>query len=50
MVQPLIILNALFYVIWSFCMLVYETAGDQIMLAYSNVGKIRDLKVPELAR
>jgi len=45
MVQPVIILNALFCVIWSFCMLVSETTGDQIVLAYSIAGKIRDLHV-----
>jgi len=32
-------------VIWSFCMLVSETTGDQMMLAYSIAGKIRDLYV-----
>jgi len=45
MVQPVIILNALFCVIWSFCMLVSETTGVQMVLAYSIVGTIRDLCV-----
>jgi len=38
-----IILN--FCVIWSFCILVPETTGDQMVLGYSIVGKIRDLYV-----
>jgi len=45
MVQPVIILSALFCVIWSFCMVVSETTGDQMVLAYSFVGKIKDLYV-----
>jgi len=45
MVQPVIILNALFCVIYSFCMLVSETTGDQMVLAYSIASKIRGLYV-----
>jgi len=37
MEQPVIILNALFRVIWNFCMLVSEATRDQMVLAYSIV-------------
>lgn len=38
-VQPVAILRAVFCTVWSFCVFVLEIMGDQVVLAYSSVGR-----------
>ena len=40
LVQPVIVLSALFCTVWSAPMLVVEAIGDQIVLAYSTMGRV----------
>jgi len=39
-VHPVMILSAVFWTIWSFSRLVSDMMGDQIVLAYSMIGRI----------
>ena len=38
-VQPVIVRRAIFWVVWSLEMLVLDIIGDQIVLAYSRMGR-----------
>ena len=39
-VHPVIVLSALFCVVWSFVMFVSEAMGDHTVLAYSVIGRV----------